>query len=155
MEQTMATKQITTKSGKTITVELVRKVQDKTNYCDGQNVSTSREIVEYTNITMCDTNGKILTTGKSIITPSNIPAEMKSKGAVASIGNAYIPQEIVDIVTTALNELDAENPKSAEQVEIENAKAQAEAQYSAWVNSPEQIAARKFEREMNSANSDF
>ena len=104
---------------------------------------------------MRDANGKVLTTGKSITTPKNIPAQMKSQGAVATIGNVYVSQEIVGLVSAALAELDADNPKTAEQIAIETGKALAEAVYSNWITSPEQIAARKFEREMNSENSDY
>jgi hypothetical protein len=151
----MTTKTITTKTGKTIAVEMVRKVQDKVSYADGYNIVTGREIVEYTNITLRDAAGKYLASDKEIDTTSNISAEMRSKGAVARIGQACITQEIVDLVASALAELEAENPKSDEQIAIETAKAQAIAENDAWYNSPEEIAYRKFEREMNAPDSDL
>jgi hypothetical protein len=151
----MTTKTITTKTGKTITVEMVREVQDKVNYSDGYNIVVGREIVEYTNITLRDSNGKTLMTGKEIDTPKSIPAEMKNKGAVACIGNAYVTQEIVDLVTAAFAELEAENPKSDEQIAIEVAKVKAIADHDAWYDSPEQVAARNFEYEMNRPDSDL
>jgi len=151
----MTTKTITTKSGKTITVEMVREVQDKVNYSDGYNIVTGREIVEYTNITLRDATGKTLMTGDEIDTPRNIPSEMKVKGAVACIGNAYVTQEIVDLVTAAFAELQAKNPKSDEQVAIESAKAQAIADHDAWYYSDDAIASRKLERDMDDPNSDY
>jgi hypothetical protein len=149
----MATKTIITKSGKTITVEMVRKVQDKINYSDGYDIVVGREIVEYTNITMRDAGGKILTHGSEIDIPRSIPDGMS--GAVACIGNVYVTREIIDLVVAAIAELEAENPKSNEQIAIETAKAKAIADHDAWYYSPEQIAARKFERDMDNPNSDY
>ncbi len=151
----MTIKTITTKTGKTISVEMVREVQDKVSYADGYNIVTGREIIEFTNIVIRNNVGKILMDGKKITYPASIPAEMRSQGAVACIGNAYITQEIVSLVLSALEELDADNPKSDEQVSIEKAAEQAAKEYAAWVNSPEQIAYRAFEREMNNPNSDY
>jgi hypothetical protein len=151
----MTTKTITTKTGKTITVEMVREVQDKVNFADGYNIIVGREIVEYTNITLRDATGKTLMTGNEIDTPKSIPAEMKAKGAVACIGNAYVTQEIVDLTATALAELEAENPKSDEQIAIETAKTQAIADHDAWYDSPDAVRARKLERDMDDPNSDL
>ena len=149
-------KTVTTKKGKQIVVELVRKVQDKTAYMDGNRSTIGREIVEYTNITLRDANGKYITSGKTIEPMyGNNKAAMIAQGAVARIGQAAVTQEIVDLINAAFAELEMKNPKTAEYIAIKNAEAKAKSDYEAWVNSNEQIAARKFKREMNSANSDY
>lgn len=152
----MSKKTVTTKTGEKIEVELVRKVQDKVAYMDGANVTSGREIVEYTNITFRDQNGKYITDGKTIEPMyGNNKTAMIAQGAVARIGQAAVTQEIVYLVNAALTELEIENPKTAEYVAIKNAEAKAKSDYEIWVNSDEQIAARKFEREMNNPNSDY
>jgi hypothetical protein len=155
----MTRKQITTSGGTTITVEMVRMVQDKVNYSDGYNIVVGREIIEFTKITLRDAAGKCHASGSRVdmVTPTGYRncAELITKGAVARIGDSYVSQEIVDLVTAALAELETENPKSDEQIAIETAKIQSEAAYDAWYNSPEQIAYREFEDEMDSPNSDY
>jgi len=147
---------VTTKTGNQIVVELIRKVQDRTAYMDGNRSTIGREIVEYTNITLCDKNGKCITSGRKIEPMyGNNKAAMIAQGAVARIGKAAVPQEIVDLVIAAFAELEMKNPKTVEYIAIKNAEAKAKLDYKTWENSDEQIAARKFEREMNSANSDY
>lgn len=152
----MATKTVTTKSGKTIKVELVREVQDKVAYADGYNIVTGREIVEYTNITFYDLSGKVVAQGRemSMVHPS-IPSNAKliAQGAVARVGDAFIPQEAVDIIAAALAELEAENPKSEEQLAIEQAKADAHARWEADL--PAIMEAEAFDRKMNDPHSDY
>jgi hypothetical protein len=152
----MTTKTITTPTGKTITVEIVRKVQDKVAYMDGYNLVSGREIVDYTNIVLRDATGKILTTGNCI---HNLTQKYDSKaiaaGAVGQVGSAYLRQDMYDLVAGLLAEVEAETPKSDEQIAIETAKAKAEETYSTWYESDEQIAARKFQCEMESEDSDY
>ena len=152
----MTTKTITTKTGKTITVEMVRKVQNKVAYADGANIVTGREIVEYTNITLRDETGKIIMTGchLSDVSPK-FDAKAFAAGAVGKLGNAYLRQEMYDLVAGLIAEVEAETSKTDEQIAIETAKAQAEAAHNAWYNSPEQIAYREFESEMNRSDSDL
>ncbi len=50
----------TTASGYSITVEIVRDVQDKTLWADGWNVPAGREIVGWTLITMAAPDGRIV-----------------------------------------------------------------------------------------------
>lgn len=152
----MTTKTMTTKSGKKIEVELVREVQDKTSYMDGQRSIVGREIVEYTNITFRDANGKYLASGKKIEEMyGNNVAEMKAKGAVARIGEAAVGQEIVDLINAAFTELEAENPKSEEYLEIKKATAKAIADHDDWYNSAEEVAYRKFTKDMEREDSDY
>jgi len=152
----MTTKTITTKTGKTITVEMVREVQDKVNYADGYNIVTGRKIVEYTNITLRDENGKVLVTGDKL-SALNPKYDQKgiAGGAVAKLYNVYLRQEMYDTIAGLLAEVEAENPKSDEQIAIEAAKAQSKRDYDAWYNSAEQVAYREFEREMNRSDSDY
>jgi len=152
----MTTKTISTKTGKTISVEMVREVQDKVSYADGYNITTGREIVEYTNITLRDETGKILATGKELSKLSpKFDAKGIAGGAVGKLGKTYLRQEMYDQVAGVIADVELETPKSGEQIAIETAKAQVEAAHDAWYNSPEQIAARKFAYEMNRPNSDY
>ena len=151
----MTTTTRTTKSGGTIKVELVRKVQDKIAFADGDNIKVGREIVESTDITLSDATGKVVAWGKMSMVHPGIPsnAALIAKGAVARIGNAYIPQEIVDQINAAIAELDAANPKSDEQLAIEAEKDAAHARWEADI--PAMVAAEAFERRMNRADSDL
>lgn len=152
----MTTKTFTTKSGKTVKVELVRKVQDKIVNLDGDKFVTGREIVEYTNITFFDQSGKVVASGNEVgMLHPGIPtnAKMIAQGAVARIGDAYISQEVVDQINAALAELDAENPKSDEQLAMERAKAEAHARWEADL--PAMMAAEEFDRKMNDPDSDY
>lgn len=150
----MSTKTVTTKSGKTIKVELVRHVQDKVAYADGYNIVTGREIVEYTNITFYNEHGKVIAKGREIEPMSgNNAAAMAAQGAVARVGEAAVSQQVVDQINAAFAELDAENPKSAEYLAIQQAKANA---YALWeADLPAIMAAEEFDRKMNDPNSDY
>lgn len=153
----MTIKTMTTKSGKIVEVELVRAVNDKIAYADGWNIPVGREIIERTTITLRDQSGKKLAAGNSVspLQPKifRTDAEMQERGAVGQIGNAYIPQEIVDLINAALAELEAENPKSDEQIAIERH----EAERLARVESERDAiyAAAELERRMDDPNSDF
>lgn len=151
----MAIKTFTTKSGKTVNVEFVRKVQDKVSYADGWNIVTGREIIEYQNITLLD-GKKVIACGRGVDKlhpgiPTN--AKMIARGAVARIGDAYIPQELVNQIESVLAELDAENPKSEEQLAIEHDKAVAKARMEA--EEPKRRQHEEFSRKMERADSDY
>lgn len=152
----MATKTVTTPSGKSIKVELVRSVQDKVSYADGYNIVTGREIVEFINIWFYDAAGKLLAHGRTMTMLSPKRPDHKdliAKGAVARVGNAYLTRENADLVTTLLAELEADNPKSDEQLEIERKKAAAHARWEADL--PAMREAEEFDRKMNDPNSDY
>jgi hypothetical protein len=152
----MTTKTTTTATGNTITVEIVRKVQDKVSYADGANIVTGREIVDYTTITLRDSTGKTIATGKEIYC-LNQKSDAKgiAGGAVAKIGKAYLRQDNYNLAVALLAEVEAETPKSDEQIAIESARAQAAKDYDAWYASAEQVTARKFAHEMNRTGSDY
>lgn len=150
----MATKTITTKSGKTIEVELVRKVQDKIANLDGDRFVTGREIVEYTNIHFFDDNGKVIASGKEITALNpKLDAKWIAQGAVGRIDKAFVPQAVADQIVAALVELDAENPKSDEQLAMEQAKAEAHARWEADL--PAIMESEAFDRKMNDPHSDY
>lgn len=149
----MATKTVTTKSGKTIKVEMVRKVQDKIANLDGDRFVTGREIVEYTSITFYNESGKVLAKGSEMTMLDPRFDSMTKKGAVARVGDAYLPRENADLVTVALAELDAENPKSEEQLAMEQAKVEAHARWEA--EAPQRAEYEAFERKMNDPHSDY
>ena len=153
----MTTKTVVTESGKTIKVELVRHVQDKVNFADGYNIVTGREIVEFTNIYFHDESGKVIASGKEIgpLNPkiSGQDAKAQAAGRVARVNNVYLTQDVADQITVALAELEAENPKSEEQLAIEQAQADAYARWEADL--PAMMEAEAFERKMNRADSDY
>jgi hypothetical protein len=152
----MTIKTTTTPTGKTITVEIIRRVQDKIAYLDGYNLPSGREIVDITTITLRDASGKVLTSGNNIQSVSpRFDAKSIASGAVAKIGNAYLSQTIYDLAAGLLAEVEAETPKSDEQIAIETAKANAKKEHDAWYYSPEQVAARKFDYEMCRPDSDY
>lgn len=154
----MASKSITTKSGNTIVVELERRVQDKVSYADGYNIVVGREIVERTKIKFLDRNGKLVAEGNEVqkLYPkiSRMDAQAMEQGAVGKVGTgAYVRQEVLDQINAALAELDAENPKSDEQLAIEAAKAEAHARWEAEL--PAMMEAEAFARRMDDPNSDL
>lgn len=150
----MATKTVVTKSGKTIKVELVRHMQDKIANLDGDRFVTGRELVEYTNICFFDDSGKVIAKGSDIAALNpKLDAKWISQGAVGRVDKAFVPQSIADQITAALAELDAENPKSDEQVTMEQAKAEAHACWESEV--PAMMAAEAFDRKMNREDSDY
>lgn len=121
----MATK--TLKTSKTIvTVTLERGVYDHENRLDGMLCSTERRYFENTEIAICDASGKRLTSG-SKIEPLNKKhthyAQAIKAGCVAMVGNAFLHPDTRDWIVNALAELEAENPKSDEQIALEAAEA--------------------------------
>lgn len=151
----MTTRTITTKSGSTIQIEMVREVVDKTSYCDGQRTVTGREIIEYTDITLRDNTGKYIGSGNGIDTNIDIPADIKAHNVVGKIGRAWITQESANQINAILAELEIENPKTDEYIAIKAAAAKAQADHDTWYNSPEMVAHRKLMREMDDPNSDL
>lgn len=149
----MATKTITTKSGKTIKVELVREVQDKVAYADGQNIVTGREIVEYSNIWFYD-GKKLIAAGKEVrpLTGTNAK-QMAAQGAVAQIGKAAITQQVAEQIQATFAELEAENPKSAEYLAIKQAQVDRLARWEA--EEPQRREIEEFARKMERADSDY
>ncbi len=153
----MTTKTITTQKGSTITVEMERKVQDKISYADGYKIVTGREIVDTTKITFRDASGKTLGSGNRLerhLSP-RFDAKSIAAGAVGKVGNIYLLQETYDLVSGLLADVEAETPKSDEQIAIETAQKKAEEDYMTWYNSPEAIRSRKLEQEMDREDSDY
>ena len=152
----MTAKTITTQTGSTITVEMGRKVQDKVNYSDGYNVVTGREVIDSTVITLRDVNGKLVSSGNSVrILNAKIDAKGIAGGAVGKIGSAYLSQKTSDLISGLIAAVEAETHKSSEQIEIEAARYAAGKEQEAWYNSPEQVSYRKFQAEMERADSDY
>ena len=152
---TTATKTITTKSGTTVTIKLTRQVNDKIAYLDGYNLLAGREVFESLEIVATLPNGKTASGSSIHKLDSKFDKAAMAKGAYARFGDAYIGQDAYEAIISVIADLDAENPKTAEQINIETAKAKAIADHDAWYDSPEQVRAREFEREMNNPNSDM
>jgi hypothetical protein len=152
----MTTKSINTSNGSKITVEMVREVQDKVAYLDGYNEVIGREIVEYTRIKFEDPTGKTIASGDELrgVNP-RFDAKGIAGGAIGKVGNVYLRKDMYDMVAGLMAEVEAETPKSAEQIAIETARAEAIKKHDAWYNSPEQVSYRKFMREMEREDSDL
>jgi hypothetical protein len=126
-----ATKTAETASA-TIKITLHRGVYDDTVYADGWNLPAGRKTYEIYDVVLTPTAG-----GKEVIThgkPGDFaflskPGQGKGvpAGAVARLGDAYIGKTTYDAIMGLIAALDAELPKSAEQVALEQAAAVAEA----------------------------
>lgn len=156
-----------TKSGNTIEVTVERGTWDEEVSLDGMKTgSIKTHVVDNKHIVLRDKNGKMLTRGSSIskIDPmfyGNYD-ELVSKGVVARVGDAYLGQEVLDLINSALAKASENAPKTERQIEIETAKADRKAKAEAWANSPEGIAEREeweryeeFKREMERPDSDY
>lgn len=151
-----AIKSVTTKSGMTIKAEMVREVNDKTANLDGDRYVSGREIYERTYITIIGKDGKVIGRGDGIkkVDP-RIPSnrDLIAKGAIARVGDRYVGQDIYDLITGIIAELDAENPKSDEQLAIEAAIAAAKARLAAEQH--DIYESKMFERRMDDPHSDL
>lgn len=143
----------------TIKVTIERGVWTEEVSLDGMATGTyNNHLVNRTTIALY--NGKKLMASGSAL--QAMPKNHKSykqavdAGCNVYVGDAWFPKPSSEqAIRTALAEMEIENPVTAEMAEIVNADAKSKAQRDAWYNSDEQIAARKFEREMDSANSDY
>lgn len=152
-----------TSNGKTIEVKIERGTWTEEVHLDGSPTGTYKtHTIDSTVINLLDENGKVLVSG-SEIKPMSYGKIHYSKdypkavglGCVGMLGRAYIKQDTMDLILSALAEAEAAAPKTAEQIDIENAKAAAQKSYDEWQNSAEQKAARKFAREMEREDSDY
>jgi hypothetical protein len=149
----MTAKTITTKTG-TVTVEITRYVVEQKDADFG--IVYGKETIDRTVITLRDHSGKTLAKDNCIRDlHQKFDAKFMAQGAVGKINNAYIGQETYDLISNLIAEVDAETPKSEEQIAIETAKANQIAENEAWHNSPEQVSYRKFAVEMDSEDSDY
>lgn len=159
-----------TKSGGLVEVTIERGTWDEDTYSDGWPTGTKTHLVNKKEITLFDKDGKKITSGKyvSLMSADSPQArfknyqEMIDKGAVASVGNAYIAQDTLDLINEAIAEADANTPRTDKQAEIEDAKAAQEARAEDWRNSAEGKAAKaewneyeSFKREMEREDSDW
>ena len=145
-------------SGKTIKVTLERGTWDEQIYLDGMLCGTKTHAVDHTEIALYD-GDKRLAYGNAINgLPARHPklAEAKKVGCVGLVGRDwFVKSETADLINSALTELERENPKTAAQVAIEKAKADAQAQADAWLDSDEHHQMVEFERKMNAPDSDY
>lgn len=106
-----------------ITVRFDREVIDSVAYADGWNITTGREIREGFSTSFYSRKaGKIVASSNDrpvhVAAGRNVPA-----GAVAKLGQAYLSQQVLDLVVAAMAECEAELPKSDEQIALELAAA--------------------------------
>ncbi|MBP8055086.1 MAG: hypothetical protein KA314_04560 [Chloroflexi bacterium] len=153
----------TTSNGKKIEVTIERGTWTEEVHLDGSPTGTYETYtIDRTSIKMMDTTGKILASDSSVkpmsygkIHYAKDYAKAVSLGCVGMVGNAYIKQATMDLISSAIAEAEAGAPKTQEQIDIEVAKAAAQKAYDGWYNSPEEGARRKFAREMGRTNSDY
>jgi hypothetical protein len=130
---------------------------------DGQATGTyNTHIVSTKEIVLRDENGKVIVSSSEIkpmsyakIHYSRQYPEAVEAGCVGMIDRAFIKQDTYDMVMSAIAEAEAAAPKTGRQIEIEAAKAKAQSDHDAWYNSPEEVAYRKFTREMEREDSDY
>src|SRR3972149_1252306 len=145
-------------NGKTIKVSLERGTWDEEIRLDGMPSGAKTHPIDRTEIVIYDASGKAVASGSGLSGLSkayNQYNEAIKRGCIGMVGKCYLMPDTYNLIASALAELEAENPKTAEQIAIVSGKALATAEYDAWYNSDEQRAARKFEREMNDPNSDY
>jgi hypothetical protein len=130
-------------------ITLTREIMDKVAFLDGDSRVTGREVYESYEIRITPK-----ATGKTFVHSGKPGAfaflelpfrqEKYPQGAYARLGNAYISQDVYDILTGMIEELNAENEKSDEQVAIENAEA---AKKQKAIENEKRINAEQAERE--------
>lgn len=154
-KMTTATRAFITQNGTEIKITLTREVSDDVGYADGWYVPLGRKVYEQVEVIMTTKDGKTARGSTPYILDPKFDKAMIAQGAYARCGDGYLRQPVYDLIMVALAQLQIEIPKTAEQIEIEAANAEAEAKHDVWYDSPEQIAARKFAQAMDDPNSDL
>lgn len=151
----------TTQSGYTITVEVVRDVQEKVLWADGWNVPAGREIVDWALITMAAPDGRIVAKA-SDVSPLNPAlnskdAAMQSRGVVGKLGDVWVTAETMALIAEAQSEADAAAPGSDEFWALKEAQNEARrlAARQAEIDAPALREIEGFERRMDAADSDL
>jgi len=151
----------TTASGYSITVEIVRDVQDKTLWADGGDIPAGREIVDWTLITMAAPDGRIVAKA-SDVSPLNPAlnskdAAMQSRGVVGKLGDVWVTAETMALIAEAQSEADAAEPGSDEFWALKEAQDEARrrAARQAENDAPALREIEEFERRMDDPNSDL
>ena len=150
----------TTASGYSITVEVVRDVQDKKLWADGWNVPAGREVVDWTLLTLSAPDGRVVAKADSVspLNPLNSKdAAMQSRGVVGKLGDVWVTAETMALITEAQSEADAAEPGSDEFWALKEAQDEARrrAARQAEIDSPALREIEEFERRMDDPNSDL
>lgn len=107
----------------TIVASLTRQVNDKTAYADGYNLITGRELYQRYEVQLTSKrNGKSILSSHPEIAHLVSKTEKRDKaptGAYARLGDAYISQQLYDLIVGMCAQLDAELGKSDEWVALE------------------------------------
>lgn len=148
-----------TESGKIVEVTVENGTTKEEVMLDGSPTGTYKiNVISNVVIALKDVSSKTLMTGRKIDVVDagyKNSKELIAKGAVARLGDAYITQEIVNLINDAITEAQASAPKTEDQIALENKSKAEKESYEKWYNSAEQVAYRKFEREMNCEDSDY
>ena len=117
---TTTTKQVTTDSGKIITVSIERGTWTTNNTLDGQVTSAGTHLVNNLTITIV-ANGKTASTSQrpSLVT-KNDKAPAGAYAHLMSVG--YMTEQVYNTIMTLLAEIEAEAGKTAEYIAIEQAQ---------------------------------
>lgn len=153
-----ATRTIEISSGKTIKVTIERGTWEEEIRLDGTLCGTKTHAVDRTEIALY-AGSKRLAYGSALEplpTRHSKLADAIKAGCVGIVGRElFVKPETADAIRSALEELDAENPKTAEQIAIEIQRAAAKAAGEAWLDSDEHRKMVEFERKMSDPNSDY
>lgn len=153
----MTTRTIET-SGKTIKVTLERGTWEEEIRLDGMLCGTETHAVDRTEIALYD-GSKKLAYGSSLDALPTQHSKLNQAieaGCVGIVGNEwFVKSKTAETIRTALAALEAENPKTIEQIAIENQETEAKAKAYAWLDSDEYHQMVEFDRKMNDPNSDY
>ena len=152
------TKSITTDSGITITVTINRYERAEELKFDTICAGTKVSFVDNTEIIITTADGKTIAGDEVETLIPMFDKKAIASGAVAKVGNAYIGQDIYDLITDLIAQVEAITPKTAAQA----AEEQKIKTIEDWKNSPEgQLDAVMIERHerlmrmMDNPNSDL
>lgn len=151
--------------GNSVRVTVERGTWDEEKRLDGECVGTETHAVDRTEIELLR-GGKVLVKDDRITRLSDLSAkqqkEAKKSGYAGMVGKAWLKPDTLEIVESAITEAEDAVQKTSEQIAIEDAESESEAEAKAWRNSPEGKARsedaehhERFVREMERENSDY
>jgi hypothetical protein len=133
-----------------IKITLERGTWEETISLDGMECGSKIHSIDRISISAF-VNGQRLDSNGLKDMPANHP-----QGATGYLGgNWWVSAATEAMIRSAIAELEAENPKTPDQIAIETAAKTADEQHDAWYNAPEEIAARKFAARMDDPDSDL
>ena len=146
-------------NGKTVKVTLERGTWIEDVRLDGMLCGTKTHVVDRTEIALYDDRDNRLSYGSTLDPMPTRHGSLKQAieaGCVGIVGSEwFVKAETASAIRAALIELDADNPKTADQIAIETQRAAAKASAEAWLDSDEYRQMVEFEHRMSDPNSDY